>query len=320
MREARLGSPAPPVRVLAVVGPTASGKSALAVGVAERLGGEIVSADSMQVYRGLDIGTAKPAPEETARVPHHLIDVAGPLDDFSVATYQALGRSAVAAINRRGRLPVLVGGTGLYVRALLYDYDFAAPGRDPAARAELEAAASAQGAAALHRRLQSIDPVAAARIHPNDLRRITRALEVWKATGRPISAAWGDLRPVMDALVVGLRLEREDLYRRIDARVEDMARRGLVAEVRRLVADGYTRALVSGQALGYKEIVAYLDGALTLPEALEQVKRATRNYAKRQMTWFRRERDVIWLDGPGCDKGPLVERVAGLAAAKWGEW
>ncbi len=313
------GTPSRSDRVLAIIGPTASGKSAVALGVAGRAGGEIVSADSMQVYRGLDIGTAKPSPEERHRIPHHLIDVADPAESFSVATYQSLARQALRAINCRGRLPVVVGGTGLYVRALLYDYDFSPPGRDPALRSELEEQAGSAGPPALHCRLRQVDPQAAARIHPNDARLIIRAIEVWETTGKPLSSTWGFLEPLYDALIIGLRLSRDEMYRRIDERVDAMVAMGLVDEVRRLVALGYTTALVSGQALGYKEMVGYLDGSTSLEVAVAAIKRSTRNYAKRQMTWFRREQGVVWLDGPGSEGGPLVDYILGLAAAKWGQ-
>jgi len=306
-------------RVIAIVGPTASGKSDLALGVAHALGGEIISADSMQVYRGLDIGTAKPGPEDLALVPHHLIDVADPDQNFSVATFVQLAREAISAIQARGRLPVLAGGTGLYVRATLSDYDFSAPGQDPATRQRLAERAAREGPEQLHQELMQSDPVAAGRINPRDARRIIRALEVLELTGRPISASWGDLPPLYDALVVGLRVDRPLLYHRIDERVRSMVRRGLVDEVRSLVDRGFTPALVSGQALGYNEMVGYLEGQTTLDEAVSQVMQATRNYAKRQMSWFRREPGIIWLEGPGSRQGPLVATVLGLAAAKWGQ-
>jgi tRNA dimethylallyltransferase len=308
-------------RLIAIAGPTASGKSALALGVAERIGGEIVSADSMQVYRGLDIGTAKPSPEEMSSIPHHLVDVVDPHESFSVAAFQALARQAVAGIAARGRMPVVVGGTGLYLRAALHDYDFSAPGQDAGLRRQLrgQVAEAPDGLARLHAELALIDPVAAARINPRDERRIIRALEVWRLTGRRISESWGQPSPAYDALVVGLRIPRDLLYRRIDRRVDAMIEAGLVDEVRALVNRGYTRALVSGQALGYKEIVDYLLGRVSLPEAVSQIKQATRRYAKRQLSWFRTEPGLIWVDGPGERGGPAVEAVLGLARDKWGQ-
>jgi tRNA dimethylallyltransferase len=309
----------PSARVLAIVGPTAAGKSAVGLEVALRAGGEIVSADSMQVYRGLDIGTAKPGPAELDLVPHHLINVADPLEHFSVAAYQQIARAAVEDISKRGRLPVVVGGTGLYVRALLHHYDFSAPGADPKARAALEQRAIAGGPALLHSELSRVDPPAAARIHPNDTLRLVRALEVWQATGRRISDSWRGFDDfVYDALLVGLRLAPVELYSRIDRRVEQMLKSGLVEEVRGLVGRGYSAALIAGQALGYKEIVAYLEGLISLPEAVNQVKLATRRYAKRQMTWFRREPGVTWLDASGMSTGSLADQVVALMAAKWG--
>lgn len=309
-------------RVIAIAGPTASGKSALALGVASRLGGEIVSVDSMQVYRGLDIGTAKPSPAERALCPHHLIDIVDPAESFSVAAFQALARGAIADISGRGRMPVLAGGTGLYLRAVLRDYDFAAPGEDPEVRRRLTERALAEpgGLPALYRELKEADPVAAARINPNDLRRIVRALEVWHLTGRPISSAWGHQAPCYDALVVGLRLPRQVLCQRIDQRVEEMIRAGLIDEVRSLVARGYSRALSSGQALGYRELVAHLAGRISLEEAIIRIKLGTRSYARRQMSWFRSEPGLVWIDGPGQREGTPVEAVLSLAAAKWGQW
>ena len=291
--------------MLAIVGPTACGKSSLALAVAEQLACEIISADSMQVYRGLDIGTAKPDATELALVPHHLVDVAEPDEDFSVARYQALGREAIACVEARGRLPVVVGGTALYVRALLRDYDFAMPGADPELRRELAREAAQHGQAQLRAELERVDARAAARIHPNDLRRTIRALEVWRLTGQPLSATWRSGRLLYDALLVGIDLDREVLYRRIDARVDQMVRRGLVEEVRSLVARGFGSWLVSGQALGYKEIAEHLEGRATLEDAVARIKQATRNYAKRQLTWFRREPGLVWLrrDAPGAACG-----------------
>jgi len=305
--------------VLAIVGPTAAGKSLLALRLAARCGGEIVSADSMQVYRGMDIGTAKPGPEERARVPHHLIDVADPAEPFSVAAFQRLARAAVEHVAAAGRLPVVAGGTGLYVRALLHDYDFTPPGREPRIRDELARRAQEEGPAALHRELEGVDAVAAGRIHPNDARRIVRALEVYRTTGRRLSDTWlrGAAGPLYDSLVIGLRLDREELYRRIDQRVENMVRAGLAGEVRDLMARGYTPALISGQALGYKEIVTYLQGRGSLEEAVAQIKRATRNYARRQMTWFRKEPGVVWIDVASRTPAELEEQVAGLIRARW---
>jgi tRNA dimethylallyltransferase len=301
-----------------VVGPTAAGKSAVALEVARRTGGEIVSADSMQVYRGLDIGTAKPSAAELLMVPHHLIDVADPQEDFSVAAYQRLARNAVEDISKRGHLPVVVGGTGLYVRALLHQYDFTAPGADQQVRAALVRRAADHGPESLHAELSTVDPPAAARIHPRDTRRLVRALEVWKVTGRPISAGWHGEGFVYDALLVGLKVAAPDLYARIDRRVDAMLAAGLVDEVRDLIRRGYSQALVAGQALGYKEIVAYIEGEVTLEEAARQVKMATRRYAKRQMTWFRREPGVVWLDATRAEIPDLAEDILALMAARWG--
>jgi len=306
--------------LVVVLGPTASGKSSLALALADVLHGEIVSADSMQVYRGLDIGTAKPTAAERAAVPHHMIDVVEPAQDFSVAQFQAQARQTVQAICSRGHLPIVVGGTGLYVRALLYDYDFSAPGADSELRANLATVAREQGLDELRRQLAAVDPVAVDRIHANDERRIIRALEVWHLTRRPISDGWGDLSPCYDALKVGIALPRLQLGARIDERVDIMVAQGLVEEVKGLMARGFTTALVAGQALGYKEIVDSASGRLPLPAAIAAIKRATRQYAKRQMTWFRRERDVHWLAGPGQAQGAILSASLALVRARWGTY
>lgn len=281
--------------LLVITGPTATGKSAVAVEVALRVGGEIISADSMLVYRGMDIGTAKPTPAERKGVPHHLIDIVEPGEDFSVATFQAMARDLIAEINARGSLPILVGGTGLYIRAVLRGFRFAG-GVDKELRRRLAGEARLFGPVHLHEKLRAVDPEAAARIHPHNVKRVIRALEVFYQTGKPISAAAGQENPPYDALVFGLYLDRQELYRRIEARVDAMLKAGLVEEVRHLLARGLPRETTAMQALGYKEIAAYLAGEVTLEEAVRLLKRNTRRFAKRQFTWFRREEGICWLN------------------------
>ncbi len=294
------GGHAAPDLLVVIVGPTAVGKTDVSVEVAARLGGEVVSADSMQVYRHMDIGTAKPSPAERARVPHHLIDVADPGETFNVARFQELAQAAMDDIMARGRFPLLVGGTGLYVKAVVDGFLFPWEGASPELRKELQEEAERLGAPALHARLEEVDPVAARRIHPNDARRIIRALEVYATTGRPISEMWrmgrrGGFR--IDRLVmIGLVRNREALYERIDRRCDLMMEQGLVDETRRLLEQGYERALTAGQALGYKEIVEHLQGRCPLDEAVETIKRNTRRYAKRQLTWFRADPRIKWVD------------------------
>jgi len=295
--------------LLVITGPTATGKSAVAVEVALKIDGEIVSADSMMVYRGMDIGTAKPTPAERRGVPHHLIDVIDPDQDFSVAAYQRLARESIREISARGRLPVLAGGTGLYIRAVLEGFQLPG-GRDLGLRRRLAEEARRHGVVHLHERLRAIDPEAAARIHPNNLKRVIRAIEVYHQTGTPMSRAASVAEPGYDALVIGLYLERSQLYRRIEARVDAMITGGLVDEVRGLIAGGVKRDSTAMQALGYKEIAAYLSGEVSLEEAVWLLKRNTRRFAKRQLTWFRRDERIRWLnvaDFPG-------EAVAGEIA------
>ena len=277
-------------KILAVVGPTASGKSALAEELAIRLGGEIVSCYSMQIYRGMDIGTAKPTQEIRARVPYHLIDVAEPSSDFSVVEYCTAAKEAVDDILSRERLPIFCGGTGLYLDTFLRGTP-ASPGSDPQLRRELTALAEQHGNLYLHEELQRVDPESARAIHPGNLRRVIRALEIYRATG--ITKTEWDRRSreqplAYDATVLYLTFrDRTLLYRRIEARVLEMIEAGLVEETARLKAAGvFELSRTAAAAIGYKELLPYLAGACTLPEAAEQLKMATRRYAKRQITWF----------------------------------
>jgi tRNA dimethylallyltransferase len=306
--------------VLALVGPTAAGKSALAIAAAERLlaGGiavEIVSMDSAMVYRGMDIGTDKPSAAELARVPHRLIDVADASETVTVARFQAMARRAVADLHAAGRLPLLVGGSGLYFRAVVDPLEF--PGTDPAVRARLEADAEVAGAAAMYQRLQEVDPTAAAFVDPPNVRRTIRALEVYEVTGRPFSSfktAWEPRRSIYDVTVAGLTWPRQELGARIDARVDAQIARGLVAEVEALVAAGMRRSLTSVQALGYAQVLAHLDGTVSLPGAVAEAKLRTRRFARRQESWFRADPRVGWFPSDPAGAAAHLEAAARRAA------
>ncbi|HLT57378.1 MAG: tRNA (adenosine(37)-N6)-dimethylallyltransferase MiaA [Limnochordales bacterium] len=285
--------------LLVIVGPTAVGKTAYCVLLGQALRAEIVTADSMQVYRGMDIGTAKPPPEERGGVPHHCLDLVDPRDAFNVADYRRHALAAIADIHRRGRLPILTGGTGLYVRAVVDDFLFPDRGADWELRRRLEEEAARLGRAALHARLAQVDPETAARLHPNDLRRVVRALEVYQRTGRPLSQHLREARarqPRFDLLMFGLTRPREELYARINRRVEEQIAAGLVEEVRRLMAQGLDEGHVAMQGLGYKEIIGYLKGRWSLQEAIRILQRDTRHYARRQLIWFKADPRIQWLD------------------------
>ncbi len=283
--------------LVVIVGPTAVGKTALAVRLAEELGGEVVSADSRQVYRGLDIGTAKPTAEERRRVPHHLIDVVDPDETLSLAHYQEQAYAAIDGILARGRVPFLVGGTGQYVWAVVEGWTVPRVPPDPALRAELYAQADAEGAETLHARLRRVDPVAAGRIDARNVRRVIRALEVYLKTGRPISEVQRKHPPPYRILLIGLTMERAALYRRVDERIERMMAAGLVDEVRGLVARGYSFELPSMSGLGYAQIGRYLRGEVSLDEAVALIKRDTRRFVRHQYNWFRlRDERLRWFD------------------------
>lgn len=290
-----------------VLGPTAVGKSRVAVDLALRFGGEVVSGDSIQVYRGFDIGTDKPGPEARRGVPHHLIDIAGPEAQYTAADFVRDALAAAGDIGSRGRLPIVAGGTGLYLKALV-DGLFPGPGRDPARRAALEAEAAEKGLDALFRRLEAVDPEYARKIRSRDRVRIIRALEVVEATGRPLSEHFRDTRsPVAGRPLVrvGLELDRATLCRRIEERVDRMFARGLVEEVRGLLARGLPPSAPPFRALGYRHVVRHLAGEIGRDEAAALTKIETRQYAKRQMTWFRKMAEVAWFspdDGPGLEE------------------
>jgi len=315
---AHLGPMASAIPILIITGQTASGKERLAVAVAASQGGEIVSADSMKVYRGMDIGTAKASADERRAVPHHLLDVADPQETFSTAFWLRLADEAIADIHARGRVPIVSGGTPLYLKALLEGL-FEGPAATPAVRERLVAEAEAQGTPALHARLAEVDAAAAARIHPNDLRRIVRALEVWELTGSPISdlqKQWGRRRPRYRPLVAAIGRGREDLTRRIQQRVRRMAEAGLVEEVRRLAAQPGGLARGPRQALGYAEVLDYLDGRMAWEETVAAIVAHTRQFARRQMTWLSRFEGVAWLDAaPDTPVETLADQVVEL----WGK-
>ena len=286
-------------KLIVLTGPTASGKTALSVRLAEKIGGEIISADSMQVYRGMDIGSAKIRPDEMRGVPHHLIDVLDPDEPFDAALFQHLAKKAMDGIWSRGHIPILAGGTGFYIQGVVYDIDFTENDGDMSLRRELEAIGrEASGKERLHEMLRKVDPDAAEQIHPNNVKRTIRAIEYHRQTGQTMSAHTREERcrtsPYQFVYFV-LEDERDVLYRRIDQRVEEMIRQGLEEEVRTLRARGVTREMTSMQGLGYKEMMDYLDGLIPYEEAVRRIQRDTRHFAKRQLTWFRRERDVTWI-------------------------
>ena len=278
-------------RVIAVVGPTAAGKSALSLELARELGGEVVNADSMQLYRGMDIGTAKLTVAERQGIPHHVLDIWEVSQPASVAEYQEVARAAVADIAAQGRMPVLVGGSGLYVRAVLEEFEF--PGTDPSLRTRLEAELSS--GAPLYERLRSLDPVAAAKILPSNGRRIIRALEVIEMTGRPFTASLPSPMPFYHS--VQIAIDRDDLDERIAHRVDQMWAAGLLDEVRALERHGLRDGRTASRALGYQQALAHLDGDLTPAEARAETTRATRRFVRRQRSWFRRDPRITWLDG-----------------------
>lgn len=290
--------------LIILTGPTAVGKTKASIGLAKAVDGEIISADSMQVYRHMDIGSAKIKPEEMEGIPHHLIDVLEPDDEFHVVKFQQLAQKAMREIWERGHIPIVTGGTGFYIQALLYDIDFDENEKEDAYRKELEAYAREHGAESLHEKLALVDPASAEMIHPNNVKRVIRALEFYEQTGKRISEHNETQRqresPYAFAYFV-LTDDRAHLYERIDRRVDQMIEEGLVKEVQALKDKGYTKQLVSMQGLGYKEILDYLDGNCTLEEAIYTIKRDTRHFAKRQLTWFKRERDVIWIDKQASD-------------------
>lgn len=301
-------------KILVIAGPTASGKTALAVELALLRGGEVVSADSMQIYRRMDIGTAKPTMEERQGVPHHMLDVAGPEEDFSVARYVDMAAACVDGIISRGKLPILAGGTGLYIDSLLSGRTFAAFDGGSPLRRELEGRLQLQGGAALLEELAQVDPQAAARLHPNDSKRIVRALEVYLTTGKTITQhnlETQALPPRYDALTLTLAFrQREDMWARVDRRVDQMMAAGLAEEVRDLLDSGVPRKCTAMQAIGYKEMAAALEGDGDISAAAGEIKLRSRQYAKRQLTWFRRNSAARWLFWEGQPNFPAAVQAS----------
>lgn len=307
--------------LIILAGPTAVGKTKLSIELAKAVNGEIISADSMQVYKNMNIGTAKISEEEKQGIPHYLLDCLAPEEDFNVVRFVTLAKEAMAQITAKGKIPVLVGGTGFYIQALLYDIDFTENDDDMSYREYLEKLAKEQGAEVLHRMLNEADPKAAAEIHPNNVKRVIRALEFFeKSGGKQISEHNAEQRekesPYNYAYFV-LTDDRALLYERIDARVDAMLSEGLIEEVKGLLESGVPRTGVSMQGLGYKEIAAYLCGECSYEEAVYLLKRDTRHFAKRQLTWFKREPDVVWLDRQqfGSDE-PILEEMKKILEEK----
>ena len=285
--------------LIILTGPTAVGKTKASIGLAKAIGGEIISADSMQVYKHMDIGSAKIKPEEMNGIPHYLVDVLEPDEEFHVARFQQMAKEAIDQIYANGHIPIIVGGTGFYIQALLYDIDFSQGEEDAAFRLEMEAFARQHGAEALHNLLREADPKSAKDIHANNIKRVIRALEYHHQTGKRISEHNEKERQKESPFAFRyfvLNDIRENIYKRIDLRVEQMMQEGLVNEVAALKSNGFTKHMVSMQGLGYKEIFDYLEGNISLEEAVYTIKRDTRHFAKRQITWFKREREVIWIN------------------------
>ena len=298
--------------LIILTGPTAVGKTELSIKLAKAVNGEIISADSIQVYKHMDIGSAKVTKEEMDGVTHYLIDVLEPTDEFNIFVFKKLATEAMEEIYAKGKVPIIAGGTGFYIQSVLYDIEFADEEGDKTYRHELEKKAAAEGVSVIHRMLEEVDPKAAAEIHENNLKRVIRALEYYHETGKPISEHNEEQRsktsPYNFRYYV-LNMDRDKLYDRINLRVDIMLENGLLDEVRKLKDMGYSKDLVSMQGIGYKEIREYIDGSCTYEEAVETLKKNTRNFAKRQLTWFRRESDVTWLKHEefDCDKEKILE-------------
>jgi tRNA dimethylallyltransferase len=306
--------------MLVLVGPTAVGKTRLSLEIAQQYGCEIISGDSMQVYRGMDIGTAKATPEERALVPHHLIDILPPDEAFSVSDFQERCRETAKDIRDRGHLPFIVGGTGLYVESACYDFQFTDVGGDEAFRERMSAWADEAGPEALHEQLAKVDALTAKRLHPNDRRRVIRALEIFEVSSIPLSVHLQNQKkePLYDLCMIGLTMDRGLLYERINQRVDVMMEQGLIEEVEHLLQLGYRRESVALQGLGYKEIAAYLHGECTLEQAVADLKQGTRRFAKRQLSWFRHMKDIDWVDVTETEKNSKhLQTIHAIIAGKF---
>ncbi len=284
-------------KIIAIAGPTASGKTALAIEIAKSVSGEIISSDSMQIYKKMDIGTAKPDETERRQVPHHMIDIIEPWERFSVADFAEMARTCIDDCLMRGKVPIVAGGTGLYMDSVLNNIDFAEFEGSPKFRKEMQDYADREGNEALHNLLEVEDPQAAERIHPNNVRRVIRALEVCKVTGKTFTQVSAEARrtPQYDALILGIDTERSLLYERINNRVDIMMQKGLLDEVKALAELGIDRNTTAMQAIGYKELLEYINGRCTIEDAVEKIKQESRRYAKRQLTWFRRNKEIQWV-------------------------
>lgn len=306
-------------RLLTIVGPTAVGKTKLSIALAKAFQGEIISGDSMQVYKGMDIGTAKIKPEEQEGIPHHLIDILEPHQSFSVTQFQELTKKCIREINSRGKLPILVGGTGLYVQSVTHDFRFPEV-HDPKLRQKWLTYLARHGKEKLFEELKAIDPHYAQKLHPNNTRRVIRALEIMEATGKSMACYQRDWKrsSPYDLVMIGLDMERELLYERINERVDQMLEEGLVDEVKALLKKGVPQTATAMQAIGYKEMVEYLEGELTLEEAVEKIKRNTRRFAKRQLTWFRRMEAIRWFEvKKGANFSDLAKNIIHYVAGIW---
>ena len=302
--------------LIILTGPTAAGKTKLSIALAKSINGEIISADSMQVYRHMDIGSAKIKPEEMDGVPHYLVDILEPTVDFNVVLFQKYAKAAMEQIYKKGKIPILVGGTGFYIQSVLYDIDFTENEEDTKLRRELEDLAEQKGAQYLHEMLRECDPKAAEAIHANNIKRVIRAIEYNRQTGKKISEhneAEHQKEAAYDSRYFILTDEREHLYQNIDKRVDIMLEEGLIEEVKHLLDLGCKRESTAMQGLGYKEMIAYLLGEINLEEAVYRIKRDTRHFAKRQLTWFRREKDVIWVekDKFAYDEQKMLQYIIG---------
>lgn len=307
-------------KLLVLVGPTAVGKTKLSIEMAKAFSCEIISGDSMQVYRGMDIGTAKITPEEMDGIPHHLIDVLDPNEPFSVAQFQEWCRQLIPEIHSRGHLPFIVGGTGLYIESVCYEFQFTESGADEVFRAQQQAFVDTNGPEALHAKLAEIDPKSAAKLHPNDVRRVVRALEIFHLTGKTLSSQLEQQtkQSPYDLCLIGLTMDRQMLYNRIEQRIDEMLQLGLVEEVEGLIRQGFTRDLISMQGLGYKEIVEHLVDGVPLADAVEKLKRDTRRFAKRQLSWFRHMKDISWIDVGGEENfSGILEAAHAIIAGKF---
>lgn len=307
-------------KLLVLLGPTAVGKTKLSIELARDLSCEIISGDSMQVYRGMDIGTAKITKEEMGGIPHHLIDVLDPDEPFSVALFQEWCRKLIPEITERGHLPFIVGGTGLYIESVCYEFQFTEAGADEEFRSQQQAFAETHGVESLHAKLAEVDPKSAERLHPNDLRRVIRALEIFHITGETLSSQLEkqQKQSPYELCLIGLTMDRQMLYNRIERRIDEMLRLGLVDEVRGLLQKGYSRDSVSMQGLGYKEIVEHLVDGIPLDAAVEKLKRDTRRFAKRQLSWFRHMKEIQWIDvGDGENFSEILASAHAIIAGKF---